>query len=156
MANAPLEVAGNDVCLSREFRRKMAITFSNSLKLLFIAANSKYSFLSQITPTFLITQRGKNDTTKSQIYLRNSRNASIIFPIHFYNPIRSKRESWMETPEEGLERYFLSVEGLVGFRRGDRNDGNEGFEVSAASAAQDANNNNARDKRAWKRNGRTS
>lgn len=115
-------------------------------------------------PHFLITQRRKNDTTKSQIYLlsdiiyifRYSRNASIIFPIHFYNPIRSKRESWMETPEEGLERYFLSVEGLVGFRRGDRNDGNEGFEVSAASAAQDANNNNARDKRAWKRNGRTS
>lgn len=70
---------------------------------------------------------------------------------HFYNPIRIVR-GW-RLREEG--RYFLSVEGLVGFRRGDRNDGNEGFEVSAASAAQDANNNNARDKRAWKRNGRT-
>lgn len=70
---------------------------------------------------------------------------------HFYNPIRIVR-GW-RLREEG--RYFLSVEGLVGFRRGDRNDGNEGFEVSAASVAQDANNNNARDKRAWKRNGRT-
>lgn len=29
-------------------------------------------------------------------------------------------------------------------------------EVSAASAAQDANNNNARDKRGWRRNGRSS
>lgn len=114
----------------------------------------------------LITQKKKRKVINLHTFLENNFHllSNILETInqrsnHF---IQSQdRESSKDTGRKNIEDIPLKWKGSViqgGFRRGDRNGGNEGLanEVSAASAAQDANNNNARDKRGWRRNGRSS